>query len=90
MFLIKKTGAILDINVSTQKDMIVRKGASGSKMVPVPKTKRDKQKLPGKKILEIAKVCVGIEKHYRYPQDIEWAQEKGRFYIVQSRPITTL
>ncbi|MBI2587217.1 phosphoenolpyruvate synthase, partial [Candidatus Amesbacteria bacterium] len=25
-----------------------------------------------------------------FPQDIEWAFEKGKFYIVQSRPVTTL
>jgi phosphoenolpyruvate synthase/pyruvate phosphate dikinase len=26
-----------------------------------------------------------IEEHYRYPQDIEWAFEKGRLYILQTR-----
>ena len=31
-----------------------------------------------------------IEKHYGFPVDIEWAFESGKFYIVQSRPITTL
>jgi len=31
-----------------------------------------------------------IENHYGFPCDIEWAFEKGGFYIVQSRPITTL
>ncbi len=86
----KRTGAILDINVSSQKDMIVKKGASGSKLVAVPKVKRDKQKLTGKQIMEIASLCLSIEKHYKFPQDIEWAFEKGKFYIVQSRPITTL
>lgn len=86
----KITGAILDINVSSQKDMIVRKGVFGSKLVAVPKSIRDKQKLTGKQILEIAHRCLDIEKHYRFPQDIEWAFEKGKFYIVQSRPITTL
>ena len=32
-----------------------------------------------------------IEKHYNYPQDIEWAVgEDKKIYILQSRPITTL
>lgn len=86
----KTTGAILDVNVSSQKEMIVRKGASGSKTVPVPTSRRNTQKLTGKQIIEIGTICLHIEKHYRYPQDIEWAMEKQRFYIVQSRPITTL
>ncbi len=32
---------------------------------------------------------VRVEKHYGAPQDVEWAQENGSFYLVQSRPITT-
>ena len=31
-----------------------------------------------------------IEEHYGFPQDIEYAVERGNLYIVQSRPITTL
>ncbi|MFZ5965707.1 MAG: PEP/pyruvate-binding domain-containing protein [Bacillota bacterium] len=32
----------------------------------------------------------GIETHYGSEQDIEWCWADGRFYIVQSRPITSL
>lgn len=52
--------------------------------------KRNKQKLSEKQIRELAKICVRIEKHFKTPQDIEWAFAKNKFYIVQSRPITTL
>ena len=34
-------------------------------------------------------VCL-IEQHYTIPQDIEWVKAGNDFYIVQSRPITTL
>ena len=40
-----------------------------------------------KKIAEEVKRIVEI---YGKPQDIEWAYEKGRLYILQARPITTL
>jgi len=56
----------------------------------VPKSKQEKQKLKDKQILKLAGICQKVEKHYNCPQDIEWAFEKGKFYIVQSRPITTL
>jgi pyruvate,water dikinase len=69
--------------------MIIRSGA-GIKEAKVPQAQRSKQKLADKHILELAKICLGIEKHYKKPQDIEWALEKGKFYITQSRPITTL
>lgn len=29
-------------------------------------------------------------RHYRFPQDVEWAWAAGRLYLLQSRPITTL
>ncbi|PIQ68484.1 MAG: hypothetical protein COV91_03890 [Candidatus Taylorbacteria bacterium CG11_big_fil_rev_8_21_14_0_20_46_11] len=49
-----------------------------------------KQKLSDEEILSFTEVILGIEKHYGFPCDIEWATEKGKFYILQSRPITTL
>ena len=39
---------------------------------------------------KLVKICLKIEKLFKYPQDIEWAIAKGRIYIFQSRPITTL
>ena len=41
-------------------------------------------------ITELGKNIINIEKYYRKPQDMEWAFEKGKLYILQSRPITTL
>jgi pyruvate,water dikinase len=80
---------VLDINVNRQEKMIVR-GKNGTKIVKVPKLKQDKQKLSKRQILELARLCQKIEKHYNSPQDIEWAIEKSKIYILQSRPITTL
>lgn len=48
------------------------------------------QKITDTQIIEIAKLGKAIEKHYYFPQDIEWAIEKSKVYIVQTRPITTL
>ncbi len=48
------------------------------------------QKLTDLEIKDLAKICAKIEQHYGFPQDIEYAFEKGNLYIVQSRPITTL
>jgi pyruvate,water dikinase len=85
----KNDKTILDKNISEQKMMIIR-NKNGIKGASVPKSKQNQQKLTDKQILELSKICINIEKHYRKPQDIEWAFEKGKFYIVQSRPITTL
>ncbi|MDD5086470.1 MAG: phosphoenolpyruvate synthase [Candidatus Nanoarchaeia archaeon] len=60
----------------------------------VKKTIKDEmkkvQKLKEEEIIGLAKIAKHLEEHYQKPQDIEWAIEKGKIYIVQTRPITTI
>ncbi len=81
--------SVLDINVSEQSMAIYKIGTKNVQK-KLSATAGGKQKLTGKEIVELAKMAKGIERHYKYPQDIEWALQKGKFYITQSRPITTL
>jgi len=85
----KTKNTISDIYQSEQEIMIDKVDGK-TQEVPVPEEKKAKQKLDEAQILELAKICTKIEKDYGKPQDIEWAWESGKFYIVQSRPITTL
>jgi len=85
----KKDWIILDKNIGQQKIMLL-KNKNGNIEKRVPKAKQQKQKLSEAEILKLSKICRRIEKHYKTPQDIEWALQKGKFYILQSRPITTL
>ncbi|MFA4937255.1 MAG: PEP/pyruvate-binding domain-containing protein [Patescibacteria group bacterium] len=86
----KKNFALLDINISDQARFLQKKPAGGNVWKNVPNKNKSRQKLTGKQIVELAKICLGIEKHYGFPCDIEWAYVSGKFYITQSRPITTL
>ncbi len=81
--------SILDIAVSEQS-FYLKRGSTGGTIRANWRTPNAKQKLTGRQIVELAKLCKKIEQHYRRPQDIEWARAKGKFYITQSRPITTL
>lgn len=49
-----------------------------------------KQALTDDKILELAQFGQEIEKHYCSEQDVEWCLAGDKFYILQSRPITSL
>ena len=87
----KRNMSILDINITEQERKLIQKSVSGdNKWVKISKAEGEKQVLSGKQIIELAQLCAQIEKHYKFPCDIEWAWEKGKFYITQSRPITTL
>ena len=46
--------------------------------------------LGDEQVLELAHLAELVEQHYGSPQDTEWAIERGRIFLVQSRPITTL
>ena len=48
------------------------------------------QTLTDEQILRLARIGRKIEAHFGCPQDIEWCLADDIFYIVQSRPITTL
>lgn len=86
----KKKFELLDINVSEQPRALYGRSGGGNSWKNLTKAQGGKQKLAGKQIQELARICLTIEKHYGFPCDIEWAFQKNRFYVTQSRPITTL
>lgn len=86
----KKSFRILDIKRNPQGKMVVL-GGKRTQTLPVPKSKKEKQKLTKAQVGELAKLCIKIEGHFKHPQDVEWAIDKsGKIWILQSRPITTL
>jgi len=86
----KQPRRIIDKNIQTQLRGLYRAENGGNEWRDVPKEVREKQTLSDEEILDLSKLIIDIENHYSFPCDIEWAFEKGRFYILQSRPITTL
>ncbi|MBI4225576.1 phosphoenolpyruvate synthase [Candidatus Roizmanbacteria bacterium] len=85
----KKSFVILKKEVKEQRIML-KKSAYSNKEVELSKSLGNEQKLSDEEIIKVAFLVKDIEKHYFFPQDIEWAIEKDRVYIVQSRPITTI
>lgn len=61
-----------------------------NKSIRLTDQKGSGQKIEDEDIVLLAKLGKLIEKHYNYPQDIEWAKEGKTLYIVQTRPVTTL
>ncbi|MDA1317323.1 MAG: phosphoenolpyruvate synthase [bacterium] len=84
----KKTLVIIKNQQAYQDIKFVRSGR-GNREVKLNKKVGSEQKLTNNEIREVALLVKDIENHYYFPQDIEWAVEKGRVFIVQSRPITT-
>ncbi len=58
--------------------------------VPVPPKRQKVQKITDEDIISLATIGKRLEEHYKTPQDVEWAKEGDKLYIVQTRPVTTL
>lgn len=85
----KEPRRIIDKNIQIQSKGLFKNKKGGNEWKELGE-KGKKQVLTDKEIIELSKLIIKIENHYGFPVDIEWAFEKGDFYIVQSRAITTL
>lgn len=80
---------IIQRQTKLQKSKLVKiKGEN--KEVKVTEKEGKKQKISDNIILDLAALGKKLERHYYFPQDIEWAVVGKTCYIVQTRPITTL
>jgi pyruvate,water dikinase len=58
--------------------------------VAVPVEKARLPALDGGQVRAVAELVRHTGRHFGRPQDIEWAIEGGRLYLLQSRPVTSL
>lgn len=87
----KKTGEVLQKHIATKLEMrILDKKRGGVKVIKVPKDKQNKRVLTNLELEQLYKLALKLEKHYKKPQDFEWAIERGKVYLVQTRPITVI
>jgi pyruvate,water dikinase len=56
----------------------------------VPPSEQTQQKLSDTDIAKLAWIGKQIEYHYDFPQDIEWAREGRKIFILQTRAVTTI
>jgi len=85
----KRSFVILKKDIQFQNLKFIKAGV-GNQEIRLNKGEGYLPKLTDKEIIDLALVIKEIEHHYFFPQDIEWAIEAGKTFIVQSRPITTI
>ncbi|HDR7778342.1 TPA: phosphoenolpyruvate synthase [Bacillus tropicus] len=85
-----KEGEIVDKVISTKKVAIYALKEGGTETKQINSAQQKIQTLSEQQILQLAQIGRQIEAYFGCPQDIEWCLVDNTFYIVQSRPITTL
>ncbi len=86
----KNPRRIISKDVSIQEKLLRRSKAGGNEWRKLSKKEGGEPVLTDEQIHELADLVLKIEAHHGFPVDVEWAHEGGKFYITQSRPITTL
>ncbi|MCI0764921.1 phosphoenolpyruvate synthase [Bacillus sp. TL12] len=81
---------IVDKMIATKKLAIYALKEGGTKAQQIDPNLQKTQTLTEQQILQLARIGRQIEAYFGCPQDIEWCLVDDIFYIVQSRPITTL
>ncbi|NRT72821.1 phosphoenolpyruvate synthase [Clostridium beijerinckii] len=81
---------IVDKKISTKKLGIYSLKDGGTEKLEIEPEIQNSQVLTDEQILKLTHMGRRIEEHFGCPQDIEWCLAHDTFYIVQSRPITTL
>jgi pyruvate,water dikinase len=90
-YVVSKDGPRLrQVHLGTKAEKIVRGPDGRDRRLPVPPEDQGRRVLDDDTVLSLARTGIDIERHYGFPQDVEFALEGGRTWIVQSRPITTL
>ena len=85
-----RNGEVIAKKISTKKLAVFALREGGTKEQEIEPERQNRQALTDEQILQLEHMGRKIEEHFGHPQDIEWCLAEGTFYIVQSRPITTL
>jgi pyruvate,water dikinase len=81
---------IITEQIVDKKIAIVRTASGQTKTITLTPEKSHQRVLKTYELKQLAEYAMKLEKHYKKPQDIEFAIENDEIFIVQTRPITTL
>ena len=85
----KATGKVKKYDIA-EKTLITVTTEKSTEEIPLDDARRKSRVMGDAEVITLVDIARRIESYYGSPQDIEWWRADGNFYIVQSRPITTL
>src|ERR1700733_2293529 len=85
-----RDGEVVARAVAAKQRAIHASSVSGTDELTVAPSRQEQPALTDAQVVRLVQLGRRIEAHFGHPQDIEWCLAEGDFWIVQSRPITTL
>lgn len=86
----KADGRIIEKHIACKERMIISNQEGGAVGVETAAHLRDVPALSEHQVAHLTALSSRIEEYFGQPQDIKWANQENRWYILQSRPITTM
>ncbi|WP_413290563.1 phosphoenolpyruvate synthase [Bdellovibrio sp. HCB337] len=86
----QNTGDLIKSEIIEKKEMMKKSASGHCSLVPVTPALVLQPSLSDTELRGLHKLGQMIHEQYHRPQDIEWAIENGRYYILQTRPVTNL
>ncbi len=77
--------AVRESQIANKVETCIQAEGGGRQWVKNSSEKANQPTLSRAQLRELCRASCIIEEHYRYPQDIEWAFEKDKLYILQTR-----
>ncbi len=90
LYVLEKTAdpEIVDSKTGGKEVMTIEGKESGIETIQTPDDLKMRQSLTREQAKELARQAILIERHFRKPQDIEWAVDReGKIFILQTRPL---
>lgn len=84
----KNTNEITFKRISDQ-GLYLQKKREGTKKIMIARRQQHIQKLTNEQIISLAKLGASIEKHFYFPQEVQWVIAKKKIYVTKISPITT-
>ncbi len=88
----RESGQVREHRIAEKRFMVpahLKPGATG-RLEEVSHEMRQQETLSPDLLHTVVEWAIKAEEHFGSPQDVEWAIADGRFYMLQSRPITVM
>src|SRR3989339_647233 len=89
-YVISRDLEILEQKIADKKIVITRDSGGKQIILKLREEKSNAKVLTDYEMRKLTELAIKLEKHYKKPQDIEFAIEGNDIFIIQTRPITTM
>jgi pyruvate, water dikinase len=86
----KTTLRLREARIGHKAFKLARDAQGQERRIDLSEQEGNQRVLSDSDVERLARLALKVEQHYGAPQDIEWSESGGEFYLVQTRPITTL